>query len=79
LYNGTSSSVRVNLNWTNPASFTTTIVDATNIYTDPTYGAVNIRAVGTGTFSSCLNTFTLSYQRYVTAGNFAANVTTMVR
>lgn len=79
LYNGISSAVRVNLDWTNPANFTTTVVGTTNIYTDATYGAVNVRAINTGTFSSCLSTFTLSYQRYVSAGNFTANVTTMAR
>ena len=79
LYRETSEPVRVNLDWANPANFTTTVAGTSNIYTDATYGPVSVRPIGTGTFSSCDNTFTLSYQRYVAAGNFAANVTTMVR
>lgn len=79
LFNGTSEPVRVNLDWTNPANFTTTVVQTANIYNDATYGPVSVRPVSTGGFSSCANTFNISYQRFVSAGNFAANVTTMAR
>jgi hypothetical protein len=79
LYNGTSAPVRVNLDWSNPSNFTTTVVETQNIYNHATYGPVAVRPVGKGSFSSCANTFTLSYQRYVSAGNFAANTTVMAR
>jgi hypothetical protein len=82
LFNGTSSPVRVNLDWSDPANFTTTVVQTSGIYIDQSannYGPVSVRPIGTGTFSSCDNTFTLSYQRFVSAGNFTANMTTMAR
>ena len=71
------SNITVNLNWTNPANFTTTIPQQF-LYTDPTYGAATIRPVGTGTFSSCDKSFTFSYTVTVAAGSFG-NFTTTIR
>lgn len=70
--------IRLNLNWTNPANFTTT-VPAQFLYTDPTYGAATVTGVGTGTFSSCDNTFTVSYTVTVAAGSFGNFITTIAR
>ncbi len=70
--------IRVNLDWTNPAAFTTTI-PAQFLYTDPTYGAATITGVGNGTFSSCDNTFSLAYRVTVAAGSFGNFTTTIAR
>ncbi len=70
--------VRVNLDWTNPANFTTSI-PAQFLYNDPTYGAATITGVGTGSFSSCDNTFSLSYRVTVSAGSFGNFITTIAR
>lgn len=71
--------IRVDLNWANPANFTTNIPTGQFLYTDATYGAARVKPNGNGTFSSCENTFTLKYQVYVAAGNFSATTTTMAR
>lgn len=75
---GVPTSTTVNLDWTNPASFTATIPD--QVY----YGAADLWIKGTtaGTFSSCDQTFTLRYTLYfkTTGANYYANqVTTMAR
>ena len=76
---GGSTPIRVNIDWTDPANFKTTIPTGQPLYIDGTYGQAFVRPVSTGLFSSCDNTFKLSYQVYVNAGNFAASVTTMER
>jgi hypothetical protein len=70
--------IRVDLNWTNPANFTTS-VPAQFLYTDATYGAATITGVGTGSFSSCDNTFSISYKVTVSAGSFGNFITTIAR
>jgi hypothetical protein len=70
--------IRVNLDWTNPASFITN-VPAQFLYTDPTYGAATITGVGNGSFSSCDNTFSISYSVTVSAGSFGNFTTTIAR
>lgn len=70
--------IRVNLDWSNPANFTTSI-PAQFLYVDPTYGDATITGVGTGSFSSCENKFTLSYRVTVAAGSFGNFITPMAR
>lgn len=72
------TSVVVNLDWTNPANFITTI-PSQFLYTDPTYGAATISSVGTGSFSSCDNTFSFSYTVRVAAGSFGNFTTPIAR
>lgn len=74
-----SGPIRVNLDWTDPGNFKTDIPTGQALYVDPTYGQAFVRPVGSGTFSSCNNTFTLKYQVYVSAGSFTATTTTMAR
>ena len=69
--------IKVKLDWTNPANFTTTIVDPQFLYKDPTYGDATISGVGTGSFSSCDNTFKISYKVTVAAGSFGNFTTTL--
>lgn len=56
--------VNVELDYSNPANFTTTVPDQ-NFFVHSTYGQVKIRAWGKGTFSSCDNTFEIRYEPYV--------------
>jgi hypothetical protein len=74
-----SGPIRVDLDWTDPANFKTSIPTGQNLYVDPTYGQAKVRPVGTGTFSSCNGTLTLKYQVYVSLGSFTATTTTMAR
>lgn len=69
LWGVANPTVRVNLDWSNPANFTTTIVKA-NWFVDPDYGQSTINPSGAGTFSSCDNTFTIRYEATVAAGSF---------
>lgn len=68
--------ITVNIDWSNPAKFTTTI-PSQQLYKDPTYGDATIKAVGTGSFSSCDNTFTFNYTVTVALGSFGNFTTTM--
>jgi hypothetical protein len=77
--NNTTDLIKVELDWTDPSNFKTTIPTGQYLYNDATYGAARVRPVGVGSFSSCANTFKLSYQVYVAAGSFAATVTNMAR
>ena len=68
----------VSLDWSNPAAFTTTIAD------QEYYAAADlwIKGVGTGTFSSCDQSFVLKYTLYYKSTNTdfqTDQVTTMVR
>lgn len=74
-----SGPIRVNLDWTDPGNFKTDIPTGQPLYVDPSFGQAFVRPVGSGTFSSCSNTFTLKYQVYVSLGSFAATTTTMAR
>lgn len=70
--------IRINLDWTDPANFTTT-VPSQFLYRDGTYGPATITGVGTGSFSSCDNTFRISYQVTVAAGSFGNFITRIAR
>ena len=63
------------LDWTNPANFTVSIASQPFMLTTFGYGASNIS--GTGTFSSCDRTFTLTTTVRVSAGPFSAVVSTL--
>jgi hypothetical protein len=73
------TAVRVDLDWTDPGNFKTSIPTGQDLYVHTTYGQAKVRPVGTGTFSSCNGTLQLKYQVYVNAGSFAATTTTMAR
>lgn len=70
--------IKVNIDWTNPANFTTSVPTQT-FYKDPSYGTATIKPTGTGTFSSCDGTLTLSYNVTVSAGSFGNFTTTLKR
>jgi hypothetical protein len=70
--------ITVNLDWTDPANFKTSI-PAQFLYTDPTYGAATITGVGNGSFSSCDNTFSFAYKVTVAAGSFGNFITNIGR
>ncbi len=70
--------IRINLDWADPANFNTT-VPAQFLYTDPSYGAATITGVGAGSFSSCDNTFKISYKVTVSAGSFGNYITKIAR
>lgn len=74
-----SGPVRVDLDWTDPGNFKTSVPTGQNLYVDPTYGQAKVRPTGNGTFSSCNGTIQLKYQVYVNAGSFAATTTEMGR
>jgi len=77
LFDWPSGPINVGLNWTNPAAFTATIADQFIFNYTPTAPA-RIRGVGTSTFSSCSQSFSLSYEIYVpglgTFGNFVSPI-----
>lgn len=66
---GVSSPVTVELDWTDPSNFKTK-VPTQPWFVHGTYGQVTIKANGTGTFSSCANTFKVAYEATVSAGTF---------
>ncbi len=72
--------ITVGLDWTDPANFKTSIptqiISNDNFYG---YGPLTIAPNGTGSFSSCDNTFTFNYKLNVSAGSFGNFVTKMVR
>jgi len=72
------TSTTVNLDWTDPSNFKTTI-PVQFLYNDPTYGAAKISGVGSGTFSSCDTTFSFSYTVTVAAGSFGNFITTIAK
>jgi hypothetical protein len=72
-----SPGITVNLDWSNPANFIT-VVPSQAFYTDANYGPAQIVS-GTGTFSSCDGTITLSYTVTVAAGSFGVFTTTLQR
>lgn len=74
-----SGPIRVDLDWSDPANFKTSIPTGQPLYVHSTYGQAYVRPNGTGSFSACSNSFTLKYQVYVNAGSFAATTTTMQR
>jgi hypothetical protein len=71
-----ATGIAVNIDWSNPASFKASIPKQP-FYTDATYGPAMIS--GSGTFSSCANTITVTYTVSVAAGNFTAVTTTLKR
>lgn len=71
-------SIRVNLDWTSPGNFKTTVPDQF-LYVDSRYGNARIRSAGTGSFSSCDRTLTVKYEMYVSAGSFGTFTTTIAR
>lgn len=73
---GTPTLLNINLNWADPAAFTTEIpVQA--FFVHPTYGQSTIRPNGKGTFSSCNNTLRIDYEVTVAAGSFGQYYTTL--
>ncbi len=78
LWGVVSPTVRVNLNWNNPANFITT-VERANWFVDGTYGQSVINPAGNGTFSSCDNRFTISYEATVAAGSFGRYISILTK
>ncbi|MFZ4672178.1 MAG: hypothetical protein ACOYLT_09215 [Flavobacterium sp.] len=65
------------LDWTNPANFTVTIASQPFMLTTFGYGPSTIS--GTGSFSSCDQTITVSTIVRVSAGTFSAVVSTLIK
>ncbi len=65
------------LDWTDPANFKVTIPSQNYVASLYTYGQSTIS--GSGTFSTCDQTLTVSYIVKVSAGSFAATYTTLIR
>jgi len=78
LWGVASPDVRINLDWTDASAFKSNIPTAP-WYTHATYGQVTIKADGNGTFSSCNNTITISYEATVSAGTFGKYKTTLTK
>lgn len=73
-----SPGITVNIDWTDPANFFTTIpTQPMGMY--PRYGMVTITGVAKGTFSSCDNTISISYKATVSAGSFGNFITVLQR
>lgn len=68
----------VDLNWKDPADFKTSIATQPFLV-HPTYGQSTIRPNGSGTFSSCDNTFRISYEVTVAAGTFGKYYSTLTK
>lgn len=74
------SNITVNLDWTDPGNFKTTIPSQILSNSDfYGYGPLTVKALGNGTFSSCDNTFTFNYELTVAAGSFGGFTTVMAR
>jgi hypothetical protein len=73
-----SPGVKINLDWTDPANFKTSIPTAP-WFVHATYGQSTIRPNGTWSFSSCDNTFTIGYEATVSAGSFGKYTTTLTK
>lgn len=78
LWGATSPNVRVNLDWSNPANFITSIPTAP-WYVHSTYGQITIRPNSTGAFSSCDNSFTIGYEATVSAGSFGKYISVITK
>lgn len=72
------SDIRVDLDWTDPANFNTSVAPQF-LFKHPTYGNATIAGVGKGSFSSCDNTFKISYKLTVAAGSFGNFITYVAR
>lgn len=70
--------ITVNIDWSDPADFFTTI-PTQPLGVIPPYGIATIKAAGKGSFSSCDNTITVSYTTTVAAGSFGNVVTVLSR
>ncbi|WP_315819961.1 hypothetical protein [Paraflavitalea speifideaquila] len=68
----------VNLNWDNPAAFTTE-VPSQPWFVHSTYGQTTIKSNGKGTFSSCDNKFRFDYEVTVSAGTFGKMYTILTK
>jgi len=66
-----------NLDWTDPSNFTVTIPNQSYRNAIGPYGPGKI--VGSGSFSSCFGTFTITYVVSVAAGKFSPITTVLVR
>ncbi|MFS8082379.1 MAG: hypothetical protein ACMG51_02915 [Ginsengibacter sp.] len=73
-----SSGVTVNIDYSNPANFSTSL-PSQGLSVDATYGLITVGQVGKGSFSSCDNTITVSYQATVSAGSFGNFQTVLKR
>jgi hypothetical protein len=76
LWGGVPDPVNINLNWADPANFSTEVVTGLWLV-HPTYGQSTIRPVGKGSFSSCDNAFVLEFEVTVAAGSFGHYTTTL--
>ena len=78
-----ATGITVNIDWTDPANFFTTIptqpMGTVITSTGTNYGMLTISAVGKGSFSSCDNTLSISYKATVSAGSFGNIVTKLSR
>ncbi|MDE1191464.1 MAG: hypothetical protein PW786_04930 [Arachidicoccus sp.] len=72
-----TTGITATLDWTNPSNFKVTI--PSQAYGNNTGGYGPSKIVGSGSFSSCSQTFTLTYTITVSAGSFGSTTTTVQR
>ncbi len=73
-----SPGIQVDIDFTDPANFTTNVPTQILMKDAFGYGPATIKANGKGTFSSCDQTFTINYTITVSAGSFG-NFTTVIK
>ena len=71
--------IAVKLDWSDPSNFTTVVPSQTFSSDLYGYGEATISGVGSGTFSSCENSITISYTVTVAAGSFGDFETVLQR
>lgn len=71
--------IEVDIDFSDPANFTTNIPTQTLMSNAFGYGKATIKANGKGTFSSCDQSFTLEYEVTVSAGSFGTFTTVINR
>lgn len=74
---GAATGLTAVLDWTNPANFTITVASQPYVASLYTYGASTIS--GSGTFSSCDQTFSINYVVRVSAGSFSGQSSILKR
>lgn len=77
---GVPDPVTVNLNWADPANFTTTIPDQDWFFYPYYQSTVKIRGISTGNFSSCDDVVVIRYEAYIPGlGSFGVYSTKFTR
>lgn len=79
LWDAGGAPIRVDLDWSDPSKFTTSVPAGQKLYMDNDIGQTFVKPNGLGSFNSCDNTFTLKYQVYASIASLPATSTVMKR